>query len=150
MSFIEPNLEVILEKLGQLNSSQKPLWGEMNAQRMVEHLTDILRFSTGKDSFALLIGEDKIEKMHSLLESDTPMPKNFEAPFAGKDVALRNEDLDLAIDEFVEEWIDFEENFESDSEKTIVHAYYGPLNFEQWKRVHAKHVTHHFQQFGLM
>jgi RIO-like serine/threonine protein kinase len=27
---------------------------------------------------------------------------------------------------------------------------YGDLNFDQWCQLHAKHFTHHFEQFGLI
>ena len=147
--FVEADIEVILGKLSQLDESTKPLWGAMNAQRMVEHLTDVVRMSCGKISQELLIPEEKIEKMQLFLASDTPMGKNIEVPFAGKDVPLRHAELELAIDEFVEEWVDFQEYFEEDDSRKILHPYYGPLNYDQWKRLHSKHLTHHFEQFGL-
>ena len=65
--FIEPNIESILAKLASLESTTKPLWGAMSAQRMVEHLTDAVRMSSGKESFELEISEDRIEKMQLFL-----------------------------------------------------------------------------------
>lgn len=148
--FIEANLETFLEKLSKLEPSQKPLWGNMNSQRMVEHLAEMIRMSNGKESYELQIPEDRIEKMQLFLQSDKPMAKNIEVDFAGKDVPLRNNELDLAIDEFVEEWVDFEEFFESDETRTAIHPFYGSLNYEQWKRLHSKHFTHHFEQFNIV
>ena len=148
--FIEPNLEVILEKLSKIESTTQPVWGSMSAQRMVEHLSDALRMSTAKEEHALLVAEDRIEKMQLFLLSDKGMAKNIEVPFAGKDVALRNTEIELAIDELTEEWVDFEEFFEGDATKTTLHPYYGQLNFDLWKRLHSKHFTHHFEQFGLI
>jgi hypothetical protein len=63
---------------------------------------------------------------------------------------LRHEEIELAIDEFLLEWIDFEEHYSTDERKTENHPYYGPLQYEQWCRLHAKHFTHHFEQFGLL
>lgn len=148
--FIEPNIETLLSISSKLNKDSKPLWGSMNAQRMIEHLTDLLKVSTKEIEQEILIPSEKIPQMHEILASDKPMPKNFEVPFAPKDAPIRNEELDLAIDEMVDKWLAFEELFEENPDLTINHAYYGPLNFEQWKRLHAKHFTHHFQQFGLM
>lgn len=148
--FIEANIEVILEKLSKLDPDTKPAWGEMQAQRMVEHLAEMVRISSGKVSAELLIPEDKIEKMQLYLDSDKEMGQNIEVPFAGKNVPLRHEEIDLAIDELTEEWVDFEEFYEENPLKTVVHPYYGALNFEQWKRLHSKHFTHHFKQFGLI
>lgn len=147
--FVEADIEVILAKLSLLDESKKPMWGHMNAQRMVEHLTDIVRISNGKNPLDLLIPEDRIEKMLLFLDSDKPMAKGIEVPFAGKEVPLRNAELELAIDEFVEEWVDFQEYFEMDESRTALHPYYGSLNYDQWKRLHSKHLTHHFEQFEI-
>jgi hypothetical protein len=148
--FIEPNIESILAKLASLESTTKPLWGAMSAQRMVEHLTDSVKVASGKIIIDLLIPEDKIEKMQLFLESDKPMARNIAVPFASKDTELRHSEIDLAIDELTEEWCDFQELFEENENVKTVHPYYGPLNYEQWKRLHSKHFTHHFEQFGLI
>ena len=147
--FIEPNIELILSTVSTLDASQKPLWGAMSAQRMIEHLTDSVQVSSGKIELEQITPDDKLDRMISFLESDKPMAKNIEVSFAGKDVPLRHEEIELAIDELVEEWIDFEELYASNEGLKIPHPYYGPLNFEQWLRLHSKHFTHHFEQFGL-
>jgi hypothetical protein len=97
-----------------------------------------------------LIDEEKIPSMLRFLDSDKPMAKDIQVPFATKEIPLRNEELALAVDEYTEAWISLEELFEFNPTFTSVHPYYGPLNFDQWKRLHAKHLTHHFQQFGLL
>ncbi len=148
--FIEPNIESILATLAKLTSEKKPAWGEMSAQRMVEHLTDSVQVSTGKNQLELLIPEEKIEKMQAFLASDKGMAKNIEVPFAKKDTPVRNEELELAIDELVDEWLAFKEYYEENPSATQLHPFYGQLNFEQWKQLHAKHFTHHFQQFELI
>ena len=148
--FINADIETILDVLSKLEETQKPIWGSMSAQRMVEHLTDVVRNSNGKIILELEVPEEKIEKMLQLLESETPMPKNFVVSFASKDTPLRHSEIELAIDELTEEWCDFEEYFESDDSKTIQHPFYGDLNYAQWKRLHSKHFTHHFEQFGLL
>lgn len=147
--FIEPDIELILSTVSTLDASQKPLWGAMSAQRMIEHLTDSVQVSSGKIELEQITPDDKLDRMISFLESDKPMAKNIEVSFAGKDVPLRHEEIELAIDELVEEWIDFEELYASQEGLKIPHPYYGPLNFEQWLRLHSKHFTHHFEQFGL-
>ncbi len=148
--FIEADIETILNKLSTLEETQKPIWGSMSAQRMVEHLTDSVKVASGKIILDLLIPEEKIEKMQLFLVSDKPMAKNIEVPFATKDTELRHSEIDLAIDELTEEWCDFQELFEENENIKTVHPYYGALNYEQWKRLHSKHFTHHFEQFGLI
>lgn len=150
MSFIDTDITEIIPLLDQLDPNAKPLWGTMSAQRMVEHLSDSLRVASGKEQFPLEIPEDKFEKMIAFIDSEHPLPRNFQASFAAENVPLRNEEIELAIDEFLLEWIDFENHFAEDPDRIEYHPHFGPLNYEQWHRLHSKHLTHHFQQFGLI
>ena len=150
MSFLEPDITVIIPLLDKLSPDMRPKWGSMSAQRMVEHLTESIRLASGKESFPLEITEDRIERMQAFLNSDKPMAQNIEVSFAGKDVPLKNEELELAIDEFLLEWIDFEQVFDENPSLMISHPYYGPLDYDQWLRLHAKHLTHHLTQFVLI
>jgi hypothetical protein len=149
MNYIEPRLEEILNHLVKLNPTTQPHWGSMSAQRMVEHLSDSLKMAVGQNVHPLEIPEDRIPRMKEFLFSDKPMAKNIEVPFAKKEEVLRCEEFELAIDEFAENWVEFEEFFSENEDVTTLHPFYGNLNFDEWKRLHAKHFTHHFQQFGL-
>jgi hydroxymethylglutaryl-CoA reductase len=150
MEFIEVDLETILPILDKLSPDTKALWGKMSAQRMVEHLTDSVKVATGENPQELIVEEEKIPRMLAFLDSDKEMAQNIQVPFAKEDEVLRHEEIELAIDEFVETFIEFEELYEQNPNLTHVHPFYGPLNFEQWKRLNAKHLTHHFKQFGLI
>ena len=150
MNFIDPTLESILIKLEKLTPDKEAKWGNMSAQRMVEHLSDSLKMAIGQIIFPIEIAEDRIPRMKEFLQSEKPMARNIEVPFAKKDEILRSENLELALDELAENWIAFEEYFSEDEQNTTLHPYYGNLNYEEWKRLHAKHFTHHLQQFGLI
>jgi hypothetical protein len=149
MKFIDVRLESMLSFLNQLDKNTQPKWGEMNAQRMVEHLTDALQMAMGKVPVTLMIPEDKVEKLVAFLDTDKPMARNIEVPFAKKETPLRNEEIELAIDEFVDSWLAFEEKFTNDLSLKTIHPFYGSLNHDQWMKLHTKHFTHHMQQFGL-
>jgi hypothetical protein len=144
------NLENVIETLNALEAKKKPVWGTMSAQRMVEHLTDTLGIANGKNPQTLLIPEDKVERMQAFLETDKPMARGIIVPFASKEAKLRNEDLELAVDEFVDEWLFFEERFEENPDLKEVHSFYGAINFDQWRKLNDKHLNHHFEQFGLI
>lgn len=150
MQFIQTDLETVLTHLNKLDTSTKPLWGKMNAQQMVEHLTDSLKMATGQFKCKLEISEEKIEPMQGFLASDKPLPRDFKASFAPEHVSLRNEELELSVDEFVENWLNYTKFYEEHPTQKILHPYYGELNAEQWDRLNSKHLTHHFQQFGLL
>lgn len=147
--FVKSSLEYILPLLNQLDSGEKPIWGKLTAQGMVEHLTDTLKIASGEEKLKLLIPVEKVESMQRFLETDKEMARNIEVPFAPKERTLRNETISDAIDEFTEQWIAFEEHYEN-PEVTELHPFYGDLNFDQWNKLNSKHLTHHFKQFNLI
>lgn len=150
MTFLEPTVEVMLHHISKLAPDAQPLWGSMGPQRMIEHLSDTVALALGEHSFTLSIPEDKVEKAQEFIASEHPMPKNFEVSFAKMDVPLRNPEMALSIDELVSRWMEFEELYENNPGMTSLHPNFGNLNYDQWKRLHSKHITHHFAQFGLI
>ena len=150
MSFIESHLETVLSCLDRLEENTSPAWGTMTAQRMVEHLTESLAMSMGEGDHSLITPEEKISAMQAFLFSEKPMAKNMSVSFAPQHFSLRNESLELAIDEICEKWVDFELFYEDNPVKKALHPYYGYLDYNGWKALPAKHFTHHFLQFNLV
>jgi len=149
MKFIEDNLETILFHINQIEADQQPLWGTMSAQKMVEHLTDGVLAGSGKKEMTCPYEGEKLERSRAFLLSDTPMPKEFKAHFVDDHAPLRNAEFELAVDEFIEAWVDFEEYCESHPENQHIHPTFGSLTLQEWRWMHRKHFTHHFTQFGV-
>jgi hydroxymethylglutaryl-CoA reductase len=143
-------LEAMLAQLAQLNKNTTPSWGQMTAQRMVEHLADALYMSVGKGDYSLEVPAERIERMQAWLETDKPMAKDVQVSFATPETPLRNDELETAIDEFTDAFLSFEEWYEEDNSRTALHPFYGQLNYSQWQRLHTKHFAHHFEQFDLI
>jgi hypothetical protein len=149
MKYIETDIVTLLHHLDQLTNESKPLWGKMSAQQMVEHLTDGIKMAYGQLSLPIEVPEEKVEKMQAILMSDVPFPKEFKASFVDDQATLRHEEIELAIDEFTLEWIEYENYYAENPDATHPHPYYGNLNYTQWERLQSKHVTHHLSQFGI-
>ena len=147
--FLSPDLEVFLGKLNHLSAETMPVWGAMNAQQMVEHLSNSLDLSTGVFEVQLSIPEENVARSVEYLYSDKPFPKGFKVDYAPEAPPLRNEDLDDAIDELTLKWIAFVEYYMENPTAQHLHPVYGMLDEKGWLRVHAKHFTHHFLQFNL-
>lgn len=147
--FLSPNLETFLGKLNHLTEAHQPEWGTMNAQQMVEHLSNSIDLSTGVLKVDLSIPEEKVAKAVEFLHSENPFPRGFKVGYAPENPAVRNESLDDAIDELAMKWVGFEEYFIDFPEAQHLHPVYGMLDYEGWLRVHSKHFTHHFSQFNL-
>lgn len=151
MNYLAPTLANALVHFKKLDLNTQPLWGTMNAIGMIEHLSDSLQLAQGKlDGVTLQIPEEKIPKAMGFLMSDHPFPKNFKAPYGDADKDNRYDTLEDAIAEFESYWDAFEKYFDSHPGIRHIHPSFGNLNKEEWLRVHSKHLTHHFQQFGLI
>lgn len=149
MKYIQDNLEAILFHLNQISGDTKPLWGTMTAQRMVEHLTDGVLTGAGKIELTCPYEGEKLERSKAFLMSDAPMPRDFKAHFVDDTAPLKNDEFELAVDAFIEAWVDFEEYCELHPENQHVHPVFGLLNLAEWRWMHRKHITHHFTQFGV-
>ncbi|MDG1841223.1 MAG: hypothetical protein P8I93_02625 [Crocinitomicaceae bacterium] len=149
--FIELSKVNILNYLNKINNSQKPLWGNMSSQRMIEHLSDIVVISRSLNyKYPLQINPEKIELAQGFIYSDKSLPKNFKVSFASDEKRIRNKNISQAIIEFESEWDQYLKFFKSNPNVKTVHPYFGKLDFELWNRLHAKHFTHHFIQFDLL
>jgi len=140
----------MLAVLNGLTPSQKPLWGKMNAQEMVEHLSDMLMMARGTGNFTIDVDAETIARRQQFLLSDKEMAKNIAVPFTKELIELRNDELELAVDEFTDEWMNFNEYYENNPGTSVIHPYYGALDFNLWLKMHDKHFMHHFKQFGLI
>lgn len=140
----------MLAVLNGLTPNQKPLWGKMKAQEMVEHLSDMLMMSRGTGNFTIDVDAETIARRQQFLSSDKEMAKNIAVPFTKDIIELRHDELELALDEFAEEWINFTEYYENNPSASVIHPYYGDLDYNLWLKMHDKHFTHHFKQFGLI
>lgn len=149
MTYIQTELPVILNELQKITSESNPLWGAMSAQRMIEHLTDAVTLSRGNHNFELELKEEYIPKAQAFLISDHPLPKDFKAAFAPADVKVRNNNIEEAIQEFEKAWKHFIADYTANPSKKALHPNFGTLDFDLWKRLHAKHISHHLAQFGI-
>jgi hypothetical protein len=150
MNFIELDEDLIGTILGKLEPSTHPKWGKMNAQEMIEHLSDVFILAKGEKLFDQVVPDDKVEKAQRFISSEHPMPKNFAINFIDENSGLRNLNLSDAIEEFNIEWKSFEAYYELNPLKKHLHPNFGELDYDQWRQLHSKHMTHHFEQFGLL
>ncbi|MCF8268664.1 MAG: DUF1569 domain-containing protein [Crocinitomicaceae bacterium] len=149
MNFIDWDLPEILIRLNSLTAEKIPSWGRFTAQQMVEHLTNGLSLSMGHVTLPMEVSDEKALQSKSFLHTDKPFGKDIKVGFVNPEKPLAFEELELAVDAFIEEFIAFDEYYETHPEATHSHPYFGPLNHEEWLLLHRKHISHHLEQFGL-
>lgn len=149
ITFLKEELPLLT---GKLTADSKPLWGTMDAQRMIEHLALAVTIANGK----LLIPESAINaraakfKVISLL-SDRPLPKDFNNPILKPGLQpYKHASLEKAIENLFEELDAFHTWFSSDEQVTLIHNIFGHLSYHEWLWFQYKHMMHHLMQFGVV
>lgn len=138
--------------LKDLSPSAQALWGQMNAQQMVEHLTLAVEASSGKHNMQLHTEKEKVEKIKAImLLSDRPMPREFKNPVLPLvPLAVKYKDIEEAKQALKQSLDLFMHYFKNKVETVRMHNIFGELNYHEWLWFHYKHFTHHFVQFGLL
>ena len=135
----------LVQRLQQLTPDTKPRWGKLDARRMLCHLYDALDMAVGTLSVPSLNYRafHRFPIKHLALYV-LPFPKGVQTP-----------------DELLSS---LPNNFDSDRQRVVEsmarlaavsdangpeHPLFGPLTFEEWNLLQAKHIAHHLKQFGL-
>jgi oxepin-CoA hydrolase/3-oxo-5,6-dehydrosuberyl-CoA semialdehyde dehydrogenase len=144
---------IAFEKINQLyklTANQKPLWGKMTSQHMVEHLYKTVQASISEITLNIYTEERRIPVVKKLFLGSRPLPKEFINPAIGPDLLpLEFPDLNSAIQELSKVLIRYEKFFIAKPQEKTIHPIFGYLTKEEWDLFHKKHFTHHMSQFGI-
>ncbi|WGH75357.1 hydroxymethylglutaryl-CoA reductase, degradative [Tenacibaculum tangerinum] len=144
------NEEEVRNTLTRLKADAKPLFGKMNGQQMVEHLSAVTQIANGNWKVDIYVSDEKSARRKPFLHTDNELQVGFKAPFLSEaPTPLKFSSMEEAIEDLIEQVQLFEKVFTENPEKTVVHPFFGALNYEYWKKFQVKHFTHHFKQFGL-
>ncbi|MDB5210161.1 MAG: hypothetical protein JWQ30_988 [Sediminibacterium sp.] len=138
--------------LHTLKSDQKPKWGKMDAQQMVEHMRDVFKVANGKIALTLLNADpERLAKTRAFLLTDQPFAENTriavvpEEPRPHKYAGIAE-----AIAKLEPEIDDVFTTYAPDHSKLLMHPVFGELDYELQMRYLDKHVRHHLRQFELV
>jgi hypothetical protein len=147
-NFIEKELA---PGLRTLHPSAKGVFGVMNAQQMVEHLSDYVRIASGKVPVKALYDDEVTKKMYAFMMSEKPFRDNTPNQLL-PDVppAWRNPSMDAAVDELEKEIADFFKVYAASPGLRVQSPFFGQLNAEEQVQLLHKHAVHHCRQFGLL
>ena len=140
----------IIDLLNTLKADQKPVWGKMTPQHMVEHLYKTMQASINEITFNIFTEEKRIPVLKRLFLRGKDLPKDFMNPAIGPDLMkLEFEDLKSAINELDNIFKRFEKFFNENPNIKTAHPIFGNITKEEWDIFHQKHFKHHLSQFGL-
>jgi hydroxymethylglutaryl-CoA reductase len=142
---------LVREKLATLTSSAKPIFGLMNAQQMIEHLSAITKIANGNWNVDAFVSDEKMARRKPFLDTENELEIGFKPTLLAEEPnPLQFNSMQEAIDDLISQLQLFVKVFEENPSKTVVHPFFGALNFEYWKKFQTKHFTHHFKQFSLI
>ena len=136
--------------LAKLEANPKPEWGSMSAEEMVEHLIAAVKISLDDVPRKITTPEEKLEPFKKFLMSDRSFARDLPKPKEFDDYQAKNGDIKAKKTELLKCVKEMLQYFEKHPNHSSIHTSFGRLNVEEWKHLHKKHFTHHFQQFGLL
>ena len=128
-----------------------PVFGKMNLQQMVEHVSYAVRNANGKLSFELLTPPERVEAMQHFVRSEKEFKPNTKNVLLGEEPEpVKNKNITSALKEYEMEIKDFQNYFAKDPNAVLMNPFFGPLNFSDWCDLLYKHEVHHLKQFKLI
>ena len=134
----------ILERFGGVSPDRRPLWGRMNASRMVAHLSDQLRMGLGDIPVSRPSGFLRFRPVAWLMLYVIPWPHGAKGPTEAFTTSPGGwsddlETLKVLLRRFVE----------SDRDQVWPeHPLFGALSGRDWGVLSYKHFHHHLRQFA--
>lgn len=153
---MEANLALIGQKLTtvytELTTDNEAKWGLMNAHQMVEHLTLVLIYSTGKFGVPFKGDLAATEKLWApFVAAANPWKTVFPAfSGIGKPKPVRNETIADSKKALKKAFIKYQHYCKENPDAITPHGFLGNITTAQWIQVHVKHIGHHLTQFGVI
>lgn len=147
------NRTALFDLINKLREDDKPVFGAMSPQHMVEHLAFTLGFSNGNEPQQQHYPAEKEQKIKAfIIDSDQDMPVSFKSPVLPEEglPELKQASLADAIEQLNKELQDFDHYFSLNPSEQPLNPTMGALNYTEWLRFHNRHFTHHFKQFRLI
>lgn len=148
LNFLQNEFPQLVSKL---QADTKGVWGVLNAQQMIEHMSDSISFATGKNNQQLISPIDKVDVFKSFAMSDKEFKPNTPNSLLSETPApAKYDSMEKSIEELKTTIKDFVAYFDNNKGATLTNPFFGNLNFDEWTHLLHKHSVHHCKQFGLL
>jgi hydroxymethylglutaryl-CoA reductase len=143
--------QIVRTQLFKLNKNSKSIFGSMNAQQMVEHLSAVTQIANGNWDVGVFVSDEKTARRKPFLDTKNELQIGFKASFLAEEPnKLKFNSMQAAIDDLINQVEIFTTIFTKETTRSVIHPFFGELDFDYWKKFQVKHFTHHFKQFGLV
>ena len=137
-----------IERLTKLVPDKKPLWGKMNVVEMLTHVNDGFRTPL-RDRTPTPIGNFIMHTLGKFMILNMKIPKGAPThPETNPHIkGTKPETFELEKQKLIALIDRFQDAKESSLAEN--HPVIGKMTHEKWGILMAKHVDHHFRQFGV-
>lgn len=143
------NIDGVQQRLKKLTPVSLPLWGNMTAQQMVEHMINEVQYTNGvKTPLDTGLPPDFKEQKKRWVYTDEPIPRNV--VLGQLPDKYFYPDLETAKQELLARLETFHQYHKANPGIEILHGGFGMMTYNEWIKWHNKHFKHHFKQFGLI
>ena len=142
-------LEETMTRIANIPAEKKPVWGSMNRDQMIGHLTAVFHYTLGlgpeMPDMSTWFSRNVLR--HLLLSGVVRIPKNVRAPRpTGAPSGPPPEGDATILLSTMEEYLARAQAGDLDPPP---HPFFCDLGVDGWARFHCRHVDHHLRQFGV-
>jgi hypothetical protein len=142
--FDPPRQSEILERISSVPADRHPLWGRLNAPRMIAHLSDQLRMGLEDIPVSAPSGILSTASMSWLMLYVIPWPHGAKGPREAFTTAPASwADDVMRLKELVARFV-----ARGPEGKWPAHPLFGKLSGQDWGVLSYKHFNHHLRQFS--
>lgn len=138
----------MLSRIDKLIPDTPALWGKMNVNQMLRHVSDGIRIAYGEVKVTAKSNFVTQTFMRWAILAGTPPPKGKAKTFPEIDMVENNvnpSDFKTEV-ENAKKWI---ERISSDKNTIPENVKLGKFSYENWGRLNYVHMDHHLKQFGV-
>ncbi|MGZ7079758.1 MAG: DUF1569 domain-containing protein [Thermoanaerobaculia bacterium] len=137
--------EELIERIRKLTPERPPLWGKLNAPRMLAHVSDQIRMALGDVPARKGSGPLSVWPVNYLMIHVVPWPHGATGPLEAFTTKPATWDADL------EHLVTLIGRFCDCRQQTSwpEHPMFGKLSGKDWAALSYKHLTHHLRQFAV-
>lgn len=140
----------VTEILAKLPPGKKGNWGEMTSDNLTQHLIWAFKLSMGETPEMAFMGNFVLTTFIAplVLNGWMKLPKNVK--FKGNGNAAPPSVFSPGdLNTLKQEMERFMAGVEAGTLKTVPHPAFGDIGPKGWSKLHAVHLEHHLNQFGL-
>jgi hypothetical protein len=145
--YLQESVNLIKNRINQLENKAEPLWGEMNVAQMLSHCKYALDMASCEiNPPRILLGRVLGPLVKQFYYNERPFSKN--APTDPMVKVANQREFDTEKKELIVK-LDYFHKAGEEQCTSYPHPFFGKFTPQQWSIGMYKHLDHHLRQFGV-